>query len=258
MSQKSNKIKNLELKCKQQITHILEEFWPEKLNDFEIQVFKNFAAIQNSDMNFLQKKSYLASILFSYLWFYYVIWFLVSFQLYWSDFCQRSRHLVRCHWNSFVIFQEFRCCLDKYKINLQTQLLFISGFFFDGRSWQKQIPHSHNSVQPEFRSQKQIALPNKCFYEFSQILKKLIQYISRFCFQLSFCPFTTISLYRSTYFTMGEVLSDWAFLFLCTCVLSFQEIFMKKPCCKSKKIDIKSCENASVRISECSFRNDFF
>ena len=33
---------------------------------------------------------------------------------------------------------------------------------------------------------------------------------------------------------------------------------MKKPCCKSKKIDIKSCENASLRIWECSFRNDLY
>ena len=42
-----------------------------------------------------------------------------------------------------------------------------------------------------------------CFYEFSQIPKNFIQYICTYCFQLSFCTFITISLYRSTYFTMG-------------------------------------------------------
>ena len=68
---------------------------------------KNFAAIYNSDTNSYQKNCYKKRAILPA--FYYVIWALVSFQLYWSDFCQRRRHLVRCHWNSFVIFQEFRC-----------------------------------------------------------------------------------------------------------------------------------------------------
>ena len=108
------------------------------------------------------------------------------------------------------------------------------------------------------KSQSEVAL--WCLFFFATIFLKTFFallfvgiYISN-CFQLSFCTFITISLYRSTQW--GDVLSDWAFLFLCTCILSFQEIFMKKPCCKSKKIDIKSCENANVRIWECSFRND--
>ena len=68
------------------------------------------------------------------------------------------------------------------------------------------------------------------------------------------CQHHVIYLYMLPKMTIaskwGEVPSDWSFIFLCNCVLSFQEIFLKK------KIDIKSCENSSVRKWEFSFRNN--